>query len=153
MKWMESLPVSLSFYGSIFKPDDIVPAQELYAQVRTTLRHPNEPFVLMIPPREIIKDDGRRLTMDLKLRSGASLHLKWDNTASSEAKNDHALKDEFLKASKELPKPVAPTATDYTESDKDDDKKDDKRKAEGSSKGGKGDIEKKLKGLLRLGKK
>ncbi|KAI5812467.1 GLUT4 regulating protein TUG-domain-containing protein [Pyronema omphalodes] len=140
-------------YISEYEMDGKSNAKELYAQVRTTLRHPNEPFVLMIPPREIIKDDGRRLTLDLKLRSGASLHLKWDNAASSAAKNNHALKDEFLKASKELPKPVAPTATDYTESDKDDDKKDDKRKAESSAKGGKGDIEKKLKGLLRLGKK
>lgn len=139
-------------------------ARDLYALIRTTLRHPNEPFILskcvclllqagrsnafkVIPPRDVLKDDGRRLTTDLKLRSGASLHLAWTGEASDKARKEPALNEELLKASKELPKPLPPNAADYSE-DKDDD-----NNAKGDRKGVKGDIEKKLKGLLRLGKK
>ncbi|KAF8245341.1 hypothetical protein K440DRAFT_651668 [Wilcoxina mikolae CBS 423.85] len=141
-------------YTSQQELDGKCTARDLYIQIRSTLRHPNEPFILMIPPRDVIKDDARRLTIDLKLRSGASLHLAWNKEASEKAKNEPALKEELVKASKELPKPTPPSNTDYTDTDKDDDKGKGKRKDDsGSSKGARGDIEKKLKGLLRLGKK
>lgn len=109
----------------------------------------------MIPPCDIIKDDARRLTIDLKLRSGASLHLAWNKQASEKAKNEPALKEELVKASKELPKPTPPNDANYANTDKDDDDKaEGKRKDDsGSLKGARSDIEKKLKGLLRLGKK
>ncbi|KAA8905573.1 GLUT4 regulating protein TUG-domain-containing protein [Sphaerosporella brunnea] len=124
-------------------------ARDLYNLVRATLRYPNEPFVLMIPPRDVIKDDACRLTLGLKLRSGASLHLAWAKEASDKAKSSPALNDELLKASKELPKPAAPKAEDYMEIDEEHKEK----KKEEQPKDRKGDIEKKLKGLLRLGRK
>lgn len=145
-------------------------ARDLYALIRTTLRHPDEPFILskcvcllfqvgrsntfkVIPPRDILGDDGRRLTTDLKLRSGASLHLAWTKEASNKAKNEPALNEGFLRASKELPKPAPPNAADYREDNDDGSNGKGDGKDNSGSKGAKGDIEKKLKGLLRLGKK
>jgi tether containing UBX domain for GLUT4 len=89
--------------------------------------------------------------MDLKLRSGASLHLAWAKEASDTAKSSPALNDELLKASKELPKPVAPKSEDYMETDEENG--NDKGKEAEKPKNPKSDIEKKLKGLLRLGRK
>lgn len=104
----------------------------------------------MIPPRETIKDNTRRLTIDLKLRSGASLHLAWSKEASDKAKSEPALNDELLKASKELPKPVLLMGTDTTDIARDEDPEKGKGKQKEKSKG---DFEKKLKGFLGLSKK
>ena len=70
----------------------------------------------MIPPRETVEEDERRLTLDLKLRSGASLHLAWSKEASDAAKSQPALNDELLKAAQALPKPPPPQASDYAPS-------------------------------------
>ncbi|KAI5779500.1 GLUT4 regulating protein TUG-domain-containing protein [Geopyxis carbonaria] len=124
-------------------------ASELYTQVRATLRYPNEPFVLMIPPREKIPDSPKRLTIDLKLRSGASLHLVWANEASQKARNQPALTQDLIDASKELPKTVEPMDVDVDDEKDGLDKGKEKKKEVNKKEG----MEKKLKGLLRLGKK
>lgn len=107
----------------------------------------------MIPPRDIIKDDARRLTLDLKVRSGASLHLAWSKEASDKAKNSPALNDELVKASKELPKPSPPKESDYVATEEESENAKGKRKEEAGPRSAKSDIEKKIKGLLRLGRK
>jgi len=107
----------------------------------------------VIPPRDIIRDDARRLTLDLKLRSGASLHLAWSKEASDKAKNSPALNDELVKASKELPKLTPPKEADYVGTEEESENAKGKRKEGAGPRSAKEDIEKKLKGLLRLGKK
>lgn len=95
------------------------------------------------------------MTIDLKLRSGASLHLAWAKEASDKAKSQPTLNDAFLKASKELPKPTPPAEADYwdpADSKGGESSKDTKGKAKGKPSKGV-DFETKLKGLLRLGKK
>jgi tether containing UBX domain for GLUT4 len=104
----------------------------------------------VIPPRDTIKDDSRRLTLDLKLRSGASLHLAWSKEASDKAKSSPALNDELLKASKELPKPAAPRSEDYMDTE---DEKGKNKEEPAPPKSTKADIEKKLKGFLGLRRK
>lgn len=106
----------------------------------------------MIPPKEIIPENRQRLTIDLRIRSGASVHLIWSPDASKKARTEPALKDEYIQASKTLPKPKHPDVMDVDES------------GEGSGKGkGKGvagkppvdrqSKENKLKSLLGFGRK
>jgi tether containing UBX domain for GLUT4 len=91
--------------------------------------------------------------VDLKLRSGASLHLRWSQYASNNAKNEPCLTDELLKISKELPKPSPPNDADFNRNeDEHDDAPKDKSK-DGKSSDSKTNVEKRLKGLLRLSKK
>lgn len=107
----------------------------------------------MIPPREIIKEDASRLTLDLKLRSGISLHLQWGKEASEKAKKQPALNEDLLRLSQELPKPPPPEATDNAaNAEKDDSGKDNKGKQKAKPSGGKKDLDK-IKSFLRLGKK
>ncbi|KAH8149043.1 uncharacterized protein LAJ45_07019 [Morchella importuna] len=78
-------------------------AQDLYDTIRTTLRHPLEPFTLVIPPRLPIPESRQRLTIDLRIRSGATVHLTWDGSASKAARIEPALNDQYLDASRALP--------------------------------------------------
>ncbi|KAH0605135.1 uncharacterized protein H6S33_005117 [Morchella sextelata] len=78
-------------------------AQDLYDTIRTTLRHPLEPFTLVIPPRLPIPESRQRLTIDLRIRSGATVHLTWDGSASKAARTEPALNDQYLDASRALP--------------------------------------------------
>ncbi|KAL0633534.1 hypothetical protein Q9L58_007566 [Maublancomyces gigas] len=127
-------------------------AQDLYDTIRTTMRHPFEPFYLMIPPKEIIPEGRQRLTIDLRIRSGASVHLIWGPDASKKARSEPALNDEYIKTSKSLPELKQPDMMDV-----------DEGSSEGSGKGkGKGKgvppvdrqtKENKLKSLLGFGRK
>lgn len=105
----------------------------------------------MIPPKEIIPENRQRLTIDLRIRSGASVHLVWSAEVSNKARTEPALKDEYIQASKALPKPQHPDTMDI-----------DGGNGEGSSKGkgvaGRPPVdrqtkENKLKSLLGFGKK
>lgn len=108
----------------------------------------------MIPPVDHISESSDRLTLDLKLRSNTTLHMKWGNI-SGKARADSVLKDEYQKMARDLPKPVVP------EPDKDDGGGETPR-GEGNDAGkektakkqeSKESKEKKLKNFLRLGKK
>lgn len=57
----------------------------------------------MIPPKEIIPEGRQRLTIDLRIRSGASVHLVWGIDASKKARTEPALNDEYILTSKSLP--------------------------------------------------
>lgn len=109
----------------------------------------------MIPPKEIIPEGRQRLTIDLRIRSGASVHLIWGADVSNKARNEPALNDEYIQKSKSLPAPKQPDMMDVDEGN-----------GEGSGKGkgkGKGAAgrppvdrqtkENKLKSLLGFGKK
>jgi len=124
-------------------------AQDLYTAVRSTLRYPDEKFTLLIPPRDAIKEDSKRLTVDLKIRSGLQLHLVWSKEATAKARTESALKEELVKASQKLPKPVVPEPIQDTEEPEPSSEKE-KPKEKGKSKE---NIEKKLKGFLGLKKK
>ncbi|TGZ79337.1 hypothetical protein EX30DRAFT_333447 [Ascodesmis nigricans] len=142
-------------YTSIQEVPGSSTSQDLYESVRTTLRHPNEPFALVIPPRETIPENTRRLTIDLRLRSGASLHLTWSPYASEKAKNNPALNDELLKAAREMPNPVENVeyGSSHCGGGEGGDGGDAKGKGkERPEKKPKGDIENKLRGFLGLGK-
>lgn len=82
------------------------------------MRNPFEPFHLskpsprpplsqltppVIPPKEIIPEGRQRLTIDLRIRSGASVHLVWGIDASKKARTEPALNDEYILTSKSLP--------------------------------------------------
>jgi len=130
-------------------------ARDLYTMVRSTLRYPNEPFILRIPPRDNIHDDSRRLTLDLRLRSGTSLYLSWSGEASARARSEPALRDELLAAAMELPKLATPSPVEYDKDKQDEGLNNGKEKGKDEAKSGssKESMEKRLKGLLRLGKK
>lgn len=111
--------------------------------------------LLVIPPRETIPENTRRLTIDLRLRSGASLHLTWSPYASEKAKNNPALNDELLKAAREMPNPVENVeyGSSHCGGGEGGDGGDAKGKGkERPEKKPKGDIENKLRGFLGLGK-
>lgn len=106
----------------------------------------------MIPPKDIIPEGRQRLTIDLRIRSGASVHLIWGADASKKARSEPALNDEYIKTSKSLPELKQPDMMDV-----------DEGSSEGSGKGkGKGKgvppvdrqtKENKLKSLLGFGRK
>lgn len=106
----------------------------------------------MIPPKDIIPEGRQRLTIDLRIRSGASVHLIWGADASKKARGEPALNDEYIKTSKSLPELKQPDMMDVDEGG-----------SEGSGKGkGKGKgvppvdrqtKENKLKSLLGFGRK
>ncbi|KAG0125760.1 GLUT4 regulating protein TUG-domain-containing protein [Tuber indicum] len=126
-------------------------SQDLYDAVRGTLRHPNEPFLLRIPPRETLPQAPKRLTTDLKLRTGATVHLVWGPDVSAKAKKELALKDEFIKNSTALPTPEEPEGP---EGESDDNPGGGPSKGKGKSGGGdRASKENKLMGILRFGKK
>ncbi|RPB12888.1 hypothetical protein P167DRAFT_535609, partial [Morchella conica CCBAS932] len=60
------------------------------------------PFTV-IPPRLPIPESRQRLTIDLRIRSGATVHLTWDGSASKAARTEPALNDQYLDASRALP--------------------------------------------------
>jgi tether containing UBX domain for GLUT4 len=103
----------------------------------------------VIPPRDAIKEDSKRLTVDLKIRSGLQLHLVWSKEATAKARAEPALKEELVKASQKLPKPVVPEPIPDTEKPEPSLEKE-KPKEKGKNKE---NIEKKLKGFLGLKKK
>jgi tether containing UBX domain for GLUT4 len=105
-----------------------------------------------IPPRDNIHDDSRRLTLDLRLRSGTSLYLSWGGGASARARSEPALRDELLAAATEFPKLATPSPVEYEEDEGLNSEKE-KRRDEAKSGSSKESVEKRLKGLLRLGKK
>lgn len=105
----------------------------------------------MIPPKEVIPEGRQRLTIDLRIRSGASVHLVWGADASNKARTEPALNDEYIKTSKSLPELRHPDMMDV-----------DERSGEGKGKGkgvaGRPPVdrqtkENKLKSLLGFGKK
>lgn len=113
--------------------------------------------MIVIPPRESIPENRKRLTVDLRLRSGASLHLTWSQHASDKAKNSPVLNDELMKQAKELPKPVEPadygSASGSGGKNGESEGKAGGKEAEKRAPKDRGGIEGKLKGLLRLSKK
>ncbi|CUS13789.1 unnamed protein product [Tuber aestivum] len=129
-------------------------AQDLYDAVRGTLRHPNEPFQLRIPPKETLPQAPKRLTTDLKLRTGATVHLVWGPDVSAKAKHEPTLKDEFIKNSKAFPTPREPEGPEGGP-DSDDNSGGGSSKGKGKSSGGgdRASKENKLRGMLRFGKK
>ncbi|PWW76245.1 hypothetical protein C7212DRAFT_352290 [Tuber magnatum] len=130
-------------------------SQDLYDAVRGTLRHPNEPFLLRIPPRETLPQAPKRLTTDLKLRTGATVHLVWGPDVSAKAKHELALKDEFIKSSKALPTPKEPEGLENEPGSDDNSGGGGSSKGKGKSSGGgdRASKENKLMGILRFGKK
>lgn len=90
-------------------------AQDLYDAIRTTMRHPLEPFSLVIPPREVIPESRQRLTIDLRIRSGATVHLNWEAGASNAARIEPTLNDRYLEASTALPRPKVPVGGEEEE--------------------------------------
>ncbi|PUU75313.1 GLUT4 regulating protein TUG-domain-containing protein [Tuber borchii] len=127
-------------------------SQDLYDAVRATLRYPNEPFLLRIPPRETLPQAPKRLTTDLKLRTGATVHLVWGPDVSAKAKKGPALRDEFIKNSKALPMPKEPEGPEG-QSDSDDNSGEGEKKGKRkSSRGGdRASKENKLMGILSRG--
>ncbi|RPA90768.1 hypothetical protein L873DRAFT_1782183 [Choiromyces venosus 120613-1] len=126
-------------------------SQDLYDAVRGTLRHPNESFLLRIPPRETLPQAPKRLTIDLKLRTGATVHLVWGPDVSAKARKEPALKDEFIKNSKALP---APKDLEIPAGESDsDDNAGGSSKGKGKSSGGsdRASKENKLMGILSRG--
>lgn len=104
----------------------------------------------MIPPREVLPQAPKKLTTDLKLRTGATVHLIWGKGVSAKAKKEPALLDEFLESSQPLPLPKEPeSGQDYDEDDR------STKKGTGEKKGGSdwGAKEEKLKRLFGLGKR
>lgn len=130
------------------------------------MRNPFEPFHLskpsprsplsqltppVIPPKEIIAEGRQRLTIDLRIRSGASVHLVWGIDASKKARTEPALNDEYILTSKSLPELRQPDMMDVDEGNE---------QSSGKGKGVAGRLpvdretkENKLKNLLGFGKK
>lgn len=103
----------------------------------------------MIPPKDIIPEGRQRLTIDLRIRSGASVHLIWGADASNNARTQPALKDEYIQASKTLPEPKQPDIMDVDRGN------DGEGKGKGKEKKfiDRASKENKLKNLLGFGKK
>lgn len=94
--------------------------------------------------------------MDLRLRSGASLHLTWGAEVGEKVRKEGALREELVREARELPGWVEPEAKEEGKVDKGKGKEvvggGGDKKAEGKARSKEG-IEGKLKGLLRLSKK
>lgn len=106
----------------------------------------------MIPPKETIPEGRQRLTLDLRIRSGASVHLIWGSDASNKARAEPVLNDEYIQTSKSLPKLKQPDTMDI------DDQGSGKGKGKGDGVAGRPPVdrqtkENKLKNLLGFGKK
>ncbi|KAL7275481.1 hypothetical protein RUND412_001566 [Rhizina undulata] len=128
-------------------------AADLYNSVRNSLRYPNEPFTLTIPPREQIPDDStRRLTTNLRLGNGATVQFAWAKEVSNKARKEKYLNDEMLRLQQALPETKVPEMEVVEEEKEKKDKGVKVGKGEGSSGNGKGK-ESLLRGFLRLGKK
>ncbi|KAF8464565.1 GLUT4 regulating protein TUG-domain-containing protein [Kalaharituber pfeilii] len=80
---------------STFKGTD--KSEDLYAFVRSTIRHPNEPFYLYLtPPVRKIPCDSSRLALDLQFTPRMLVNFSWDKSASEKALTAPALSDEYL---------------------------------------------------------
>ena len=124
-------------------------AQELYALIRQTLRHPEAEFQLLIPPKEVVRCDKKRLTVDLRIREGAMMVLVWAGSVGEEVRRESALREDLVRQGKEMPK------VKDVEVEERDEGVQVTAPVEGEKRGGGGKegLEKKLKGFLRLGKK
>lgn len=131
---------------------------DVYRKVRETLAHPTEPFELRFMGKkghESLPDSAdKRLVRDFGFKGKVLVTFSWLQTASSQARQAPALKEEYRSHAQELNVDLSsfravPQADGSSSSQKPEGVK---KESSGKGKGG-GDLEAKMKKFLGFGKK